>query len=69
MKLSVLLPEHHKHMLNKYERLYKLKYPWAGDELKEVLIKGHIDRVVSIIDEKEYLKETSTKEFICGHSQ
>lgn len=57
MRIEVLSTKHYDYMFNKYKTLYEAKYPWGVKELTSAMIKDHINRVVSTMDETEYIKE------------
>lgn len=58
MKPELLKQEHLDFLKEKYSTLYDKKFPWADNTLLESLIKSQIDKVISEINEEDYLRET-----------
>ena len=57
MKVELLRDEDHKYLVEKYEYLYDVKFPWAVTELRDALVRDHIRRVCEEIDEEKYFRE------------
>ena len=57
MRVELLEAEHHKYLVEKYEYLYDVKFPWAVKELRDALVRDHIRRVCEEIDEEKYFRE------------
>lgn len=57
MKVEMLNDEHHKYLVEKYDYLYDVKFPWAVKELRDALVSDHIRRVCEEMDEDKYFSE------------
>ena len=62
MKVELITKRHLKLLKTQTEEMYTKKFPWADPLLLETLIGDRVGKIISEIDEDDYLKDLEDDE-------